>query len=54
MPTLGSLFFMLFREIEKLKKTTKGLGGKGKLTQSLVKKLAAYYASALKDNAPDV
>lgn len=32
----------------------KGLGGKGKVTKVVTKKLTAYYAAALKDNAPDV
>lgn len=44
----------VFSGIESIKKTKKGLGGRGKLTKALVKKLTGYYAAALKDNAPDV
>lgn len=44
----------MFSGIENLKKMKKGLGGKGKVTKVVTKKLTAYYAAALKDNAPDV
>lgn len=44
----------MYAGLEKLKKAKKGLGGKGKLTNVVMKKLTSYYACALKDNAPDV
>ncbi|KAM7298379.1 hypothetical protein ISCGN_018975 [Ixodes scapularis] len=44
----------MYAGVEKLKKTKKKLGGKGKLTNVVMKKLTNYYACALKDNAPDV
>ncbi|CAN8006086.1 unnamed protein product, partial [Ixodes hexagonus] len=44
----------VFSGIENIKKKKGGLGGKGKLTKAVVKKLTAYYAAALKENAPDV
>ncbi|CAN7939283.1 unnamed protein product [Ixodes hexagonus] len=44
----------MYAGLEKLKKAKKGLGGKGKLTHVVMKKLTNYYACALKDNAPDV
>jgi hypothetical protein len=44
--------------IEKLKQKLKGtphsITGKGKVTEKVQKKLCNYYASALKDNAPNV
>ncbi|KAM7303206.1 hypothetical protein ISCGN_013186 [Ixodes scapularis] len=44
----------MYAGLEKLKKTKKGLGGKGKLTNVVMKTLTNYYACTLKDNAPDV
>lgn len=44
----------VFSGIESLKKKEGGLGCKGKLTKAVVKKLTAYYAATLKENAPDV
>ncbi|CAN7978553.1 unnamed protein product [Ixodes persulcatus] len=44
----------MYSGMEKLKKSKKGLGGKGKLTNVMMRKLTYYYATALKDNAPDV
>ncbi|CAN8016792.1 unnamed protein product, partial [Ixodes persulcatus] len=44
----------VFAGIEKIKKTKRGLGGKGKITKVVTKKLTAYYAAALKNNAPNV
>ncbi|CAN7978555.1 unnamed protein product [Ixodes persulcatus] len=44
----------MYSGMEKLKKSKKGLGGKGKLTNVMMRKLTNYYATALKDNAPDV
>ncbi|CAN8029871.1 unnamed protein product [Ixodes persulcatus] len=43
----------MYSGMEKLK-SKKGLGGKGKLTNVMMRKLTNYYATALKDNAPDV
>ena len=39
---------------KKLKGTSERISGKGKLTQAIQDKLSAYYASQLKENAPDV
>jgi hypothetical protein len=39
---------------QKLKGTKDSISGKGKVTEKIQVKLSAYYASALKDNAPDV
>ena len=48
----------LWKAIENKKKAAKGtafpLSGRGKLTREVQDRLAAYYAKALKDNAPDV
>ncbi|KAM7284806.1 hypothetical protein ISCGN_001900 [Ixodes scapularis] len=44
----------MYAGMEALKKTKKGLGGRGKLTNLVMKKLTSYYASALKTSAPDV
>lgn len=44
----------MYAGMETLKKTKKGLGGKGKLTNVVMKRLTNYYASALKENAPNV
>lgn len=43
----------LYAGIEKLKRAKKGLGGQGKLTIVIMKKIT-YCATALKRNAPDV
>lgn len=44
----------VFARVDKIKKAKKGLGGKGQLTKVVMKKLTGYYASTLKENAPDV
>ncbi|KAM7312937.1 hypothetical protein ISCGN_009841 [Ixodes scapularis] len=44
----------VYAGLEKLKKAKKGLGGRGKLTNVVMKRMTNYYASALKENAPDV
>ncbi|CAN7978591.1 unnamed protein product [Ixodes persulcatus] len=44
----------MYSGMEKLKKSKQGLGGKGKLTNVMMRKLTNYYATALKDNALDV
>lgn len=44
----------MYSALDTLKKSTKGLGGRGKLTNVVMKRLTNYYACALKDNAPDV
>jgi hypothetical protein len=38
----------------KLKKETKGIGGKGKLTDSLINKLQNYYDIAIRSNSGDL
>ncbi|CAN7944596.1 unnamed protein product, partial [Ixodes hexagonus] len=44
----------MYAGMDKVKKTKKGLGGKGKLTNVVMKRLTSFYATTLKDNAPDV
>lgn len=44
----------VYAGLDKLKRANKGLGGRGKLTNVVMKKMTNYYASALKENAPDV
>lgn len=44
----------VYAGLEKVKKANKGLGGRGKLTNVVMKRMTNYYASALKQNAPDV
>lgn len=39
---------------EKLKKDNKGIGGKGKLTDSLIDKLQNYYGIAIRSNCGDL
>lgn len=44
----------MYATLDILKKSTKVLGGWGKLTKLVMKKLPNYYVRALKDDAPDV
>lgn len=43
----------MYARMDKVNKTKKGLGGKGKLTNVVMKRVTSFYATTLKDNAPD-